>query len=241
MGWHHGPLVSFDVESTGVSPEDDRIVTATVWSYQPGMSPVENSVLVDPGVEIPAAATSIHGITTEYARENGIPAGDAARLLAAELADHIDQGVPVVVYNAPFDLTMLERECQRHGVPSLFDICAEDSLSPYFVDPLVLDRWLDSTRQGSRRLMTVCAAYGIELSEDEAHTSAGDALAAARLAYKLAVRFPEVAGMSLSELQQVQGREYRRQAEQAAARFQGMGVERDVSFEWPVRSPMLVV
>src|SRR5699024_2910309 len=103
-----------------------------------------------------------------------------------------------------------------------------------------LDRYVDSTRMGTRKLGSVCAAYGIHLSEDDAHTSVGDCLAAARVAYKLAAQYPMVGEMGLPELQDLQAREYRRQAEKIAARFQGMGVERDVPLEWPVRTQLTI-
>jgi DNA polymerase-3 subunit epsilon len=67
MSWHTKRLAAFDIETTGVNPESDRIVTAAV-SLLGGGQPAEHlSWLVDPGIEIPAGASSVHGITTERA------------------------------------------------------------------------------------------------------------------------------------------------------------------------------
>ncbi|WIX75986.1 exonuclease domain-containing protein [Amycolatopsis carbonis] len=233
MSWHKGPLAAFDLESTGPKPTDDLIVTGTVWRYSPGAQASDTTLLVNLGVPIPEQATKIHGITTEQAQREGIPAGEAVRVLAALLADHIADGAPIVIYNAPFDLTMLDRECRRHGVPTLFELCARDQLTPYFIDPLVLDRLIDPRRTGSRKLAAVCAHYGVDLSDEDAHTSNGDCLAAARLAYRMASRFPKLAAMPLPELQARQTAAYREQAHQFAARVQGMGIVRDVPTEWP--------
>ncbi|MDQ0376620.1 exonuclease domain-containing protein [Amycolatopsis thermophila] len=237
-GWHRGPLVAFDIESSGVEPERDRIVTGTVWSWRPGERAGHETILADPGVEIPAKATAVHGITTEKARTDGIPAVDAVRLLVGMLADQVISGAPLVIYNAPFDLTMLAAECARHGLPTLHELVRDAGSTLYVIDPLVLDRRLDPTRHGKRQLGPACAAYGIELTPEDAHTSAGDCLAAARLAWGIAERFPRIATMPLDALQRFQAAAYRVQAEQADARAKGMHIHRDVHYEWPIRITM---
>lgn len=86
MAWHQGRLVAFDVESTGVNPEHDRIVTAAVSVVGAGQPSVHRAWLLDPGVEIPAEATAVHGITTERARAEGRPAAEAIEEMTAMLA-----------------------------------------------------------------------------------------------------------------------------------------------------------
>jgi DNA polymerase-3 subunit epsilon len=74
--WHTGPLLPFDLETTGPLPDTARIVTA----YAAGLGDpvlaarVRCEWLADPGIEIPTAATAVHGITTEHARAAGQPA-----------------------------------------------------------------------------------------------------------------------------------------------------------------------
>lgn len=65
--WADGPLLAFDLETTGTDTNADRIVTATVISIAPGKSPDIRTWLADPGVEIPAEATEVHGVSTDYA------------------------------------------------------------------------------------------------------------------------------------------------------------------------------
>jgi DNA polymerase-3 subunit epsilon len=62
-------LAVFDLETTGIDVDSCRIVTAHVGVIGPRGEVVEQRQwLVDPGIEIPTAATLIHGVTTERAR-----------------------------------------------------------------------------------------------------------------------------------------------------------------------------
>lgn len=89
--WCDGPIVAFDLETTNVDPHHDRIVTASVVtiSPRPGQSPdVSSRVwLAGLGVEIPADATAVHGVSTAQARQNGRPAAE----VAAEVAEYLAQ------------------------------------------------------------------------------------------------------------------------------------------------------
>lgn len=176
--WWQGRLAALDVESTGVDVETARIVTAAVVLVGGGLIPDPMTLLVDPGVEIPQEATAIHGISTEKARADGLPARDALTGLRAVLEVVIDRGYPIVCFNARYDLTVLDRELRRHGLDPL--------PSPRVVDPLVLDKHLDRYRKGSRKLDAICAHRDATL--DGAHDASYDALAAARLAYRIGQR-----------------------------------------------------
>ena len=62
-------------DQAGIDIDTCRIVTAHVGVIGPGGEVLEQRQwLVDPGVEIPTAATLIHGVTTERARLEGLPA-----------------------------------------------------------------------------------------------------------------------------------------------------------------------
>lgn len=190
-------LYSLDFETTGVDPESDRVVTATLLRIEPGGStkPIIWEWLIDPGVEIPEGAAKVHGITTERARAEGRPAAEAIPDLIKVLNEHMTGEHPLVVYNAPFDLTMGDREARRYGV--------ELNRPVGIIDPFVIDKHVDKYRRGSRKLLDTCAHHGITLSEEDAHTSAGDTLAAARLAWKLA-HHPQLRNLSLTEVHEKQ-------------------------------------
>lgn len=226
MSWPARRLAAFDLETTGVAPEADRIVSAAVHLSGGGRPPLSYTWLVDPGVEIPAEASAVHGITTARARACGDAPGPAIDALTALLAAKVRAGIPIVAFNARFDLTLLDREARRHGVvPLTARLGGADLL---VVDPSVLDRHLDTTREGTRSLGATCAHYGVDLATP--HDADADARAAVDLARRIAARFPAVAGADLRLL-------HRRQAswaaEQAAALEQAHGGEA-VPRAWPL-------
>jgi DNA polymerase-3 subunit epsilon len=183
MGWASEPLVGFDLETTGTDPATSRIVSAALVEARAG-DPVRTLTwLVDPGVAIPDEATAVHGITTERARAEGRPAAEAVAEIAAALCRYVTAGVPVVVFNAPFDLSLLDAELARYGLPGLRMRLGGRPLAPV-LDPLAIDRAVDKYRRGSRTLQTACAVYGVELAD--AHRAGSDALAAVRVALCLA-------------------------------------------------------
>lgn len=102
MGWHKGMLCAFDLETTGVDPETARIVTGCVSLINgtTGQSQTK-TLLANPGVEIPEAATAVHGITTEYAAEHGDDPATVAGVLADTLLGRVYDGVPIVGCNLP--------------------------------------------------------------------------------------------------------------------------------------------
>lgn len=181
MPWWQERLLAFDVESTGTSVEDDRIVSAALVLCGGGQPTEAYEWLVDPGVPIHPEATAVHGITDEHVREHGTPAEDAIPEIIDTLEGALSWGAPLVIKNAPFDMTMSDREARRHGVAPL-----TDRLRFPVVDPQVIDGWLDKYRPGSRKLDAICEHYGYPL--DNAHDAGADALAAARAAWCVAVQ-----------------------------------------------------
>lgn len=168
--WWEGPLAGFDTETTSADPNAARIVTASLIVETPGQ-PVEGwTWLLDPGVEIPEGATAVHGITTEKARAEGVPAAAGIHDIRKTL---LTVDCPLVVMNASFDLTVLDREIQYHLGIAGFEA---HSLPWPVVDPFVLDKQLDRYRKGSRRLDAMSQHYGVTLTN--AHDASADALAA---------------------------------------------------------------
>jgi DNA polymerase III subunit epsilon len=194
-------LCGFDIESTGVDPSVDRIVMASLVTVKSGHPLAVRNWLVDPGVEIPAEATEVHGITTEHAKMSGRHPGEALSEIADCLTGATANGWPIVVFNAPFDLTMLHYELIRH--------CGTGRTIAYssIIDPLVLDKRADRYRRGSRKLIDTCGHYGVRLVA--AHSSEADALAAVQVFDAIVERYPEIGGMNLDELQTAQAKWYR--------------------------------
>ncbi|MFS8197398.1 3'-5' exonuclease [Streptomyces sp. CWNU-52B] len=233
MSWHGELLVGFDLETTGTDPREARIVTGAVIEVRRGEPAGHREWLADPGVEIPADAVAVHGISNARVAAEGSPADEVADAIASVLAAYWQSGVPVVAYNAAFDLTLLSAELLRYGLPSLRERLGGADPAPV-IDPYTIDRSVDRYRRGKRNLEAVCAEYGVTL--DSAHDASADALAAARLAAAIAARHPKVAALGPADL-------HRRQIEwyaQWAADFQKFlrrkgDPDAVVDGVWPVR------
>jgi DNA polymerase-3 subunit epsilon len=235
MSWHMRRLAAFDIETTGVDPTSDRIVTAAVSLVGDERPSESHAWLVDPGVEIPAGATAVHGITTELARSEGVPTAEAVFEITALLADQMRHGVPVIAFNARFDLTCLDREARRHGIVPLIDRVGPDGM--LVIDPFVLDKQYDRFRRGKRTLGAVCEHYRVRL--EAAHTANADAIAAARVAWRLAQAVGE---LRETELRLLHAQQIAWAAEQAASLeeyFREQGRFERVERDWPV-VPLLV-
>ncbi|MFJ3537006.1 3'-5' exonuclease [Streptomyces sp. NPDC090109] len=225
MSWHTDRLCGFDLETTGVDTETDRIVTACVVQCGGGQPTVSATWLADPGIDIPEGAAKVHGITTEKARAEGKPAAEVVADILAALGQVIASGVPVVAMNARFDLTMLDREAQRHGLAPLPEgFCV--------VDPFVIDKAVDKYRKGSRKLVDLCTHYGVPIGD--AHTADADAIAACRVAWRQATLHPRLADMALPELHAVQVGWAAEQATSLQAYLRKKAPQAYCAPEWPL-------
>jgi DNA polymerase-3 subunit epsilon len=185
LPWHRGPLASYDCETSGLNTATDRIVTAALIRAN---GDTVRWISDADGVEIPTAASDIHGYTTDIVRSHGRPAKQVVEQIAAAIAGELTAGAALVVMNAPFDLPLLDAECGRHGVPTVAE-CIGRPIGPV-IDPLVLDRAADKFRKGKRNLESMAAHYGVELTG--AHQADADAQAALDVALRIAERHEQL-------------------------------------------------
>lgn len=151
-----------DVETTGLSPNRDRILELAIVRLDANGNVIDESVgRVDP--EGPVGATHIHGI-----RHSDVVGKPLFRDVAATVVAGLE-GVPIVAHNAKFDLAFLRAELAAAGwdVPWLASYCTLDASYAYLPS---LDR---------RRLVDCCHAVGARL--EDAHSALGDARATAAL------------------------------------------------------------
>lgn len=187
-------LGAFDLETTGVDASKDRIVSAAfVWIHPDGTHET-TTWLVDPGVEIPEAAASVHGISTEHARAYGVEPRKALEEISNLLNTAAAASLPIVGHNVSYDFSLLTAELRRHDLPELdwFPV----------LDTIVLDKAVDKYRKGSRNLTATTATYGITL--ENAHTADADALAAGLVFREIAKKYPEKIEIPLPELHAAQ-------------------------------------
>jgi len=231
--WYEGPLAAFDTETTGVDVERDRIVSAAlVVQHAPGQPAEAAHWLIDPGVPMPDSAQAVHGLGDEFLQRHGRRPGPVMEELARELAACCAAGIPLVVMNAPFDLTLLDRELQRHR---------NAALSTYFhgpawcvLDPRVLDKHLDRYRKGRRTLTDLCALYGVPLND--AHDAAADATASLDLVRAIGRRYAvRLADFSGSELHARQAVWHAAQSRGLQAWFARNGSDEACDPAWPLR------
>lgn len=195
LPWFH-TLGVFDLETTGVDVVTSRIVSANVSVLGPhGQTLERNDWLANPGVEIPEQASNVHGITTEQAERDGRPAAEVVGEIVAAVKAVLARGIPVVVYNAPYDITLLRHEAVRHGIEPLVNP------SP-IIDPLVIDKAVDQYRRGKRTLEAASVVYGVDLHD--AHDAGADAIAAGKVAQALGARYSAKLPISARELHDAQ-------------------------------------
>lgn len=269
MSWHLGRMALFDIESTGTDPHRDRIVSAAVIKVGGNFRTQPHTWAVNPGIDIPEAATAIHGITTAMAK-----VGQATATAVVEIANTLlvaaDRGIPIVGHNLVYDITMLWAELVRHGQEQLAE--RVQRLRPV-VDTKIIEHHLDPYRPkepktwtkrpastcGSHALVDACRLWGIDLSDEDAHGAEADALAAGRLAWKLAthpmlfahfdtrpLERIDPAAMTLDELHEWQVREYvvraesyqsYRRGEQKTQPAEGADPSFVASTGWPFQPP----
>ncbi|MCM3907389.1 exonuclease domain-containing protein [Trueperella bernardiae] len=186
--WTTLPRAGFDTETTGIDVFNDRLVTAAIV-IQDGGREERYTWLAEPGVPIPEAAAAVHGITTERARAEGRPAVEVLAEVADMLARHMAGGNPVVAYNASYDITLLESELARHGLPTLADRLGGEVYP--VIDPYFLDRHVDRYRKGKRRLENLAAHYGV--APETFHDAEGDVLMTLRVLDRILEKYPAMA------------------------------------------------
>ncbi|MDO4257890.1 MAG: exonuclease domain-containing protein [Actinomycetaceae bacterium] len=230
------PWLGFDTETTGVNIHHDRLVTAALVLRRGGAHPAGPDLvrtwLADPGVPIPETATEVHGISTEYAQAHGRPVKEVLEEVAATLVDHWHRGFPVVAFNATYDLSLMEAELSRHGLPTLTQRLGH-SPAP-IIDPLTLDRALDRYRKGKKTLLLMAPVYGVD-AEENAHTAEVDvAMTLDVLAGMAQVHAQKIGSLSAQELHDYQISAHIAWAEDFEQFLRRKNPDAHISRAWPL-------
>lgn len=237
--WFTGDALLLDLETTGPEPFDARMVTATCVEICPTGVVQATEFLINPGVEIPAEATAIHGVTNERVKADGRPMDEALADVLTIMEDAWRRGLPLIAFNANYDLTCIDCELTRQGGAKL--------MVGNVLDPFVIDRACDPYRKGKRNLATTCAKY--QVKQEGAHSSTGDALAAGRLIWRIATLavgpkrnpFSKLAKYNLDQMQRWQkDAHYARQVDYERYSREHKRVGKDglpevVEKDWPIR------
>ena len=163
------PIVSLDLETTGLDVVSDRIVQIgmiEVSLNEPKLTPVLDS-LINPGIAIPPLSTDIHKITDEDVIDAPTFADFSDQI--HELADtHL-----IIGHHVAFDIAILRHESARLGLEWTEPRALDVALIAAALEPGLSDIRLDS----------VAEWLGVSISGR--HTAVGDSRAAAEIFLKL--------------------------------------------------------
>jgi DNA polymerase-3 subunit epsilon len=213
--WKQSRWFVVDTETTGTQAGTDRIVELAAVVFERGAVVWKHSTLVNPGIPIPAEASSIHGITDAMVAD-APSIGDIAPAFLEAMKD-----VEVLVaYNAPFDVAFLRAELG----PGWDDVVQHTLV----VDPLDIVRMPEVGKfwkgKGRHRLGSVAQRYGITI-EGDLHRAAADAVLAGHVLWHLFDILPDdgvSAARTLSEARAQAEADYQRYvARQRAAGAEG--------------------
>ena len=105
------PVAFFDLETTGISPDKDRIVEISIVKVLPGGGREVLTERVNPTIPIPPEATAVHGI-----RDADVADKPPFRELAPRVLAFL-QGADLGGFNVVrYDLPLLEAELERTGL-----------------------------------------------------------------------------------------------------------------------------
>lgn len=178
MSWMQKNIIVFDVETTGLDPEKDRIVQLAIVHFCPGKRWAEMEAwvtLAHPVVDISAGAALVHSFEPKELEKHPPLEKKIKGILKI-----LSRGDVFVAYNAPFDISFIEATARRAGV--------EDALpfnSRNVVDPLVLSRGLYPAHRG-HKLAQVAARLGV--LSGVTHDALWDSMAAADVLIRMAMR-----------------------------------------------------
>ncbi|RYY41327.1 MAG: 3'-5' exonuclease [Chitinophagaceae bacterium] len=172
------PLAVIDIEATGNNVATDRIVEVAIIKLMPDGARTVKRKLLNPGIEIPANITDIHGITNEMVKD-----APAFKQVAQELKQYLD-GCDLACYNAyRLDVPLLVEEFIRADVDF-------DMKSRKVVDVQKIYHQMEP------RNLAAAYKFYCEKTLEGAHGAEVDASATAEILFAQVERYPQL-GTSL--------------------------------------------
>ena len=157
-----GEFVVFDVETTGLSPIDDRIIEIGAVLVKNGSEQERFHILADPGRPVPREITDLTGIADADLTEAPSQKDAVASFL------QFAGGRTLVAHNAGFDVGFIFETCRAYDLQRDFS----------YIDTLAMARGLLPDLK-NHRLETVAAALGY--ADFRHHRADGDAAATAHI------------------------------------------------------------
>lgn len=167
------PLVFFDLETTGVNINTDRIVEICYLKVHPNGNEESKTMRINPEMHIPEQSSAIHGIYDEDVAD--CPTfKEVARLIARDI-----EGCDLAGFNSNrFDVPLLAEEFLRAGV----DI---DMSRRKFIDVQVIYHKLE------QRTLSAAYKFYCDKNLEDAHTAEADTRATYEVLKAQLDRYPE--------------------------------------------------
>ena len=164
-------FIAFDVETTGLSPESDRIVELGAVIFLNGSVSRTFSSLVNPNVLISRSASAVNHITNAMLA-NAPSEKEIYPQLIDFLGDALHGGIVMCAHNAKFDFDFLCNTLSRLGYSANIEYLDTLSLSRKYL------QGLENYKQG-----TIEKYFG--LTNSSSHRAASDAENCGRILYRL--------------------------------------------------------
>lgn len=167
-----GPYVAFDIETTGLDPEQEEMTEIGAVLMHEGKVLEKFETFVNPGKPIPYKITELTGIRDEDVKDAPSPRVAMEAFLA------FAQNYPLVAHNASFDIGFMSALCEREGL----------HFAPRVIDTLTLSQCL-MTQMRRHKLNLVAAALG--LPDFRHHRASDDAMTCGRILERLIEKLKE--------------------------------------------------
>ena len=150
-------FVVFDTETTGLKPEENRVVEIGAIKFDSGGILSRFAVLIDPGISMPKEAKDVNNITDDMLK--GQP---SFKEVAKDFLNFIQDTV-LIAHNASFDVSFINAELKR---------CKIGKLTNKVVDTLIFSKEV-FPRLYSYKLQELAKKFQITVFE--AHRAEDDA------------------------------------------------------------------
>lgn len=165
--------IAFDIETTGLDPENDRIVELGAVVFDNGVPTVSFQSFVNPGISISPEVSALNHITNEMLQK--APAEkDAYPTFLGFLGDAVTGKTVICGHVTAFDLSFLCKALERLGLSANFR----------FVDTRQLATQISELEHHS---LAAVAKY-FEVAPENAHHANEDALTSGRILWKMIER-----------------------------------------------------
>jgi len=168
------PLVIFDLETTGLSINLDRIVEIAYLKIRSDGKIMKGDFLLNPEMKIPAEAFAIHGISDEKVKE-----APTFKEKAGELYEIFNDCAYSGFNVLTFDLPMLKREFLRAGLDFNYE-------NAKIIDAKAIYHFMEP------RTLSAAYKFYCKKEHEDAHNALADVEATAKILTKQLEKYEEI-------------------------------------------------